>query len=61
MSKETDRKVEYVTSLYTQTRHTLETRAHTCTPDTNGRCKYCPVVMVPALAAQARTGELTNA
>lgn len=50
------RQVERIEVSYAQTKHTLESKAHSCTWDAQGRCLYCP--NRATLGANLRTGEL---
>lgn len=58
-SEKINRSVERIEASYAQTRHTLESKAHSCSWDAQGRCLYCPKRLADArLAAGARTGEI---
>ena len=59
MSAEIKRTVERIETSYAHTKHTLESKAHACTWDEQGRCLYCPKKLADArLRADGRTGEL---
>jgi len=57
MSNQTNDRISRIEQAYVHTRQTLENGAHKCTPDTNGKCKYCPKLVT--LEPKGRTGELS--
>jgi hypothetical protein len=58
MSNETTKRVERIAASYAQTRQTLEAKAHRCTVDETGKCRFCLAPVTPVLKPQGRTGEI---
>ena len=54
----TNDRVARIEQAYISTQRTLAKGTHTCTADESGRCRFCPEMVIPALATGARTGEL---
>jgi hypothetical protein len=52
------RSIEIVGNAYASVKRTLGSNEHKCTPDTDGKCKYCAKRVT--LEPKGRTGELSE-
>jgi hypothetical protein len=52
------RSIEIVGEAYASVKRTLGSNEHKCTPDPDGKCKYCSRLVM--LEPKGRTGELSE-